>query len=385
MRDQKAYLPLSGVRVLCLAEQFPGPYATMILSDLGADIILVERPGLGDPSRSFPEFHASLARGKRSLALDLKSPASRGVMKRLVAQSDVFIEGFRPGTMARLGWAESELKHANPEIVIVSVTGYGQSGPYRLRPGHDISYQGVAGLLAGRTDFDTSELPWADLVSALFCVVAVLTGLHARNAHGSPPLADVSMLDCLASVMTPITLETLNNWPRLEMNEPAYGIFTTGSGERLTLSIAHEQMFWDRLCPLVGMSHAVGMQRKERLAKSAALASEIQAGLQQAPLAHWAEVLDAADIPWGPVHGHGAVADDPQAQARGLFPTLGGGEDGAAMVLTRQPIAYGHEKPGPRCPAPRLGQHTSEILQGLGFSESEIAALSASGAVARPA
>jgi crotonobetainyl-CoA:carnitine CoA-transferase CaiB-like acyl-CoA transferase len=383
VRDQEAYLPLSGVRVLCLAEQFPGPYATMILSDLGADIILVERPGIGDPSRSFAEFHASLARGKRSLALDLKSPGSHAVMERLVAQSDVFIEGFRPGTMARLGWGERELKSTNPDIVIVSISGYGQSGPYSLRPGHDLSYQGVAGLLEGRDTFNTSEPPWADLVSALFSVIAVLTGLHARSAHGSPPMADVSMLDCLASVMTPFTLQALNNWPALEMNEPAYGIFRTGSGERLTLSIAHEQAFWDRLCPLVGMGHAVGMQRKERLAKATALASEIQAGLHQRPFAYWAEALDAADIPWGPVHERGAVSDDRQAQARGLFPMQGNEDDSTAMILTRQPIVYGNEKPGPRGPAPRLGEHTRTILQTLGFSDGEISALLASGAVAQ--
>jgi hypothetical protein len=141
---------LDGLRVISMAEQYPGPYATLILADLGADVILVERPQGGDPARQFAPFFEALNRNKRSIALDLKSPEGRAAVERLVSRSDVFLEGFRPGTAKRLGLGYDTLTSINPRLVYASISGYGQDGPYRDRTGHDISYQGRLGCSFGR-------------------------------------------------------------------------------------------------------------------------------------------------------------------------------------------------------------------------------------------
>ena len=147
-------LSLDGIRIVCLAEQYPGPYATLLLADLGADVILVERPGSGDPARQFPGFHAALSRNKRSVVIDLKAEDGRRQLRDLVASADVLMEGFRPGTMERLGFGYAAVELLNPKLVYVSISGFGQSGPYRDRPAHDLSYQAIAGFL-----FSTTALP----------------------------------------------------------------------------------------------------------------------------------------------------------------------------------------------------------------------------------
>jgi crotonobetainyl-CoA:carnitine CoA-transferase CaiB-like acyl-CoA transferase len=138
--------PLAGYRVLSLAEQYPGPFATLLLSDLGADVIQLERPG-GDPARRYPEFYAALNRGKRSAAVDLKHPGGVPAVAALAARADVVLEGFRPGVLDRLGLGAEQLTAANPALVHVSISGFGQTGPYRDRPAHDLTYQAMAGLL----------------------------------------------------------------------------------------------------------------------------------------------------------------------------------------------------------------------------------------------
>ena len=139
--------PLDGIRVVSLAEQYPGPYVTALLADLGADVIQVERPGGGDPTREFPGFHEALARGKRSAVLDLSDPRGRAAFLTLAAGADVLLEGYRPGAMSRLGLGHEVLREANSALVHVCVSGFGQDGPYRDRPGHDLSYQALAGTL----------------------------------------------------------------------------------------------------------------------------------------------------------------------------------------------------------------------------------------------
>ena len=145
--DSDAARPLAGMRVVSMAEQYPGPYATMIMSDLGAEVVIVERPGTGDPARQFPPFFAALNRGKRSVAIDMKTSEGVAALRRLVANADIFLEGFRPGTADRLGIGWEELRAVNDALVYVSISGFGQDGPYRLRPAHDLSYQAAAGLL----------------------------------------------------------------------------------------------------------------------------------------------------------------------------------------------------------------------------------------------
>src|SRR5690606_6785721 len=171
-------LSLDGFRIVCLAEQYPGPYATLLLADLGADVIVVERPS-ADPSRVFPEFYESLIRGTRAIALDMKTECGRRALERLAPDSEMPPEGVRPGTMQRLGLGYDALAKINPRLVYVSISGFGQDGPYRDRAAHDVSYQALAGMLHERIPgCDTSavsELAIGDLSSGMFGVVGVLT------------------------------------------------------------------------------------------------------------------------------------------------------------------------------------------------------------------
>ncbi|HEY1973596.1 MAG TPA: CaiB/BaiF CoA-transferase family protein, partial [Pseudonocardia sp.] len=196
--------PLAGYRVLSLAEQYPGPFATLLLSDLGADVVQLERPDGGDPARRYPAFHAALNRGKRSIALDLKQAEGLATARALIAHVDVLLEGFRPGVMHRLGLGPATLTATNPGLVYVSGSGFGQSGPYRDRPAHDLSYQAMTGLLDPVTAPDQLPiLSLADLAAGLFAAIAALTGLAGRAGNGGRGgVYDVSMFDTLVSLMT---------------------------------------------------------------------------------------------------------------------------------------------------------------------------------------
>ena len=177
------------MNVVSVAEQYPSPFATMILADLGASVIQIERPGFGDPARILPGLHGAMARGKRSLALNLKDPRSRAVMTVLLEHADIFMDGYRPRALARLRWDRNALTAANPELVSVSITGFGQTGPYGMRPGHEISYQALAGLLSDRGPIAAGAgkpaLSLADLASGLYGAIAAWL-LWRQRAGGGP-------------------------------------------------------------------------------------------------------------------------------------------------------------------------------------------------------
>ncbi|MGD9890407.1 MAG: CaiB/BaiF CoA transferase family protein, partial [Dehalococcoidia bacterium] len=200
--------PLDGITVVSMAEQYPGPYCTMLLADMGADVILVERPGRGDPARGptgMSDHFAALSRNKRSIAVDAKREAGREIIVRLARDADVLVEGFRPGVMDRLGLGYAALGEVNPRLIYCSITGYGQDGPYRSRPGHDLSYQALAGLLSSLIpagQFDRRPgVAIGDLSSAMFAAQGILAALIARAQTGRGQSIDVSMTDGLVSWM----------------------------------------------------------------------------------------------------------------------------------------------------------------------------------------
>lgn len=358
--------PLAGLRVVSLAEQYPGPYATLLMADLGAEVILVERPGSGDPARQFPAFHEALNRNKRAVAIDLKSEAGREALRGLLRTADVMLEGFRPGTMARLGFGWPEVSALNPRLVLVSISGFGQHGPYRDRPAHDLSYQAIAGLLHAQARSGApqpaGDLAIGDLSSAMFAAVGALAALHERARTGRGRHVDVSMTDGLVSWMTVALGPTMNGEPLADIAaEPAYGSFRCGDGRLLTLSIAHEDWFWRPLCALLGIDDAAGFGREERVANAAALRARIAEALARAPRAEWAERLDAAGIAWGPVHDLDEVAADPHFNARGLFREVPDGRGGTRRVVA-QPLVFDGEHPGPVRGAPALGEGNAELL-----------------------
>jgi len=195
--------PLAGIRIISMAEQFPGPYATMLLADLGADVILVERPNGGDPSRRFAGLFASLNRNKRSVVLDLKNTSDKERFLQLVDTADVVMEGFRPGVMKRLGLDAEVLRHRKPSLIFTSISSFGQNGPLAGVAGHDLSIQGVAGMikvpLGQESRDDVPSLPMADIASGMFAALSIVTALFSRTQDKEGCTLDVSMLDSLVS------------------------------------------------------------------------------------------------------------------------------------------------------------------------------------------
>lgn len=353
-----------GVTVLSLAEQFPGPYATLLLADLGADVILVERPGTGDPSRAFPPFFRSLARNKRSICLDLKSERGRADFLDLVESADVVIEGYRPGTMEKLGLGYESLKVRNERLIYCSITGFGQTGPARMRPAHDLSYQGMAGMIlhSGGRNPTVPEIACGDLSSGTFAAFAVASALFGRERTGLGTAIDVSMTDGLVSWMTPYLVPRMSGETSFELfDEPAYGIFECADGRMLTLSIAHEDHFWTALCRVLDLPRHAGLKAEERRERSAELRSEIAAVIARQPLDRWAALFDEHGIAWSPLHDLDSVVSDPQFLARDLFREFAG-EDGRAERHIVQPVKFSAYRAEITRGAPALGQHTEEIL-----------------------
>lgn len=372
-------LPLAGLRVLSFAEQYPGPYATLLLSDLGADVIQVERPAGGDPARRFPALHEALGRGKRSLALDLKDPDAVRACAVLAAGSDLLIEGFRPGVMGRLGLGPAELLQSQPALVYVSISGFGQFGPYRDRPGHDLSYQALAGTLPvpgpAEKDPELPTLTLADLTSGLFAAVAALTGLHAARATGRGAHYDVSMFDSLVSLLTvPLTSRLNDPGGPQPGSDPGYGLFPTSDGRWLALAVAYEDVYWRRICDATDLPHLADLAHPERSARRGQLREELVRAVAARPLSHWQGALHALEVPFGEVNDLDTLLNDPHLQARGLVQIVpaGTGAGAGALRYVPQPVAVDGHRPGPRSPAPTLGQHTVAVLRAAGLSEPDL-------------
>lgn len=352
--------PLAGLRILSMAEQFPGPLATMILSDLGAEVIQVERPGIGDPSRFLAGFYEALNRGKRSVALDIRDSAQKAELLELVAAADVFLEGFRPGKLDKQGLGYAALSALNPRLVYCSISGYGQTGPYRNRPGHDLSLQGVGGALEERIDGSVTGLPPAflmgDNASGLFAVIGILSALQARERTGHGSYVDVAMSDSVTALLTPFVGMVGQDDDPPPQAEPAYDIFACADGSYITLSIAHEDAYWDRLCVDLDLADLAGMKRSARVAERAELRDRIAAAIATRTRAEWEPIMEAAGQMWGPVNRLADLPHDPHLQVRGILQELTRA-DGCKQWAVRQPIRFSEYGNAPLMRAPKLDEH----------------------------
>ena len=380
--------PLDGLRIISMAEQYPGPYCTLLLADMGADVVLVERPRVGDPSRGpggMSDFFAALNRNKRSVTIDLKTEEGREALKRLVAKADVFLEGFRPSTMGRLGLGYETLRELNPRLVYCSLSGFGQSGPYRLRPAHDISFQGIAGLLANLIDrgsfADRPGVAIGDLSSGMFAAIGILAALYARERGGSGQYVDVAMADGLVSWMTTALTPVINGKPAFNLGDGAgYGVYKAADRKFLTLSVATEPHFWRNLWQTVGRPDLTEISFVDRLKRNQELDGILREVFLTKSRDEWVELLVAGDVPSGPVFSLEEVARDPQLRERGMIVEWEA-PDGRKIGMVNQPIQFSETPAGIRRPAPALGEHTEEVLREAGYGDEELARLREKGAV----
>ncbi|MBZ5553914.1 MAG: CoA transferase [Acidobacteriia bacterium] len=388
---------LNDLTILDLSRHLPGPYATMVLADWGAQVIKIEEPALGDPVRLSPPFvdgtsalFLQLNRNKKGLTLNLKSSPAKEVFLKLARKADVLVESFRPGVTARLGIDYDSLKQINPRLIYCSISGYGQDGPYRNRAGHDINYIARAGLLGLNTDAGgTPVIPpvqIADLASgAMLCLAGVLIALFARQKSGEGKHVDVSMLDGVLALL-PVAFSRSMAGDSLERGEkteltgsvPFYNVYRTADGRFLALG-AIEPKFWENFCRAIGRRELTSKQfaagdEREQVTRQVAgtLASRTQA--------EWVAAFEGLDVCCEPVESLDEVLSDPQIQQRGMVHAAAhpSGEMikqlGSALKFSGNEVPVYH-------PAPKLGEHTDEILARLGYSKPEISSLRSQGAI----
>lgn len=380
---------LDGVRVLDLTRLLPGPFASLVLADLGATVDKVEDPHVGDYARvSGPPiggasalFH-TLNRGKRSLVLDLKLKEGVAAFKRLVPHYDVVFEQFRPGVLERLGVGHPTLVELNPRLVVCALTGYGQTGPLKDRAGHDLNYMARAGLLGMQGPKDAlPQIPGfqlADVSGGLWSVVAILAALRERDQTGKGSILDIAMFDGLTPFAAPTMArllggETLERGAEMLTGGIApYNVYGTKDGEAVTLA-ALEPKFLQRFCENNGLeSDMMMLVPGEHQTELRRKFSEVMASKTRA---EWEAFNEAHDCCIEPVLRTDELRNDAHVTARGIFVDIA--TNGGAVGEFRTPVT-------PREPvraAPTAGQHTREILREAGIDEDEIAALEASHAV----
>ncbi len=391
--------PLEGVRVLDLSRLYPGPFATLVLADLGAEIIKIEAPRGGDYTRYFPPLgktmsgaFAALNRDKRGIAIDLKKPEGVAVLKRLATGADVLLESFRPGVMARLGLDYDTLSAQNPRLVYCAITGYGQSGPLSTRAGHDMNYQAIAGVL-GLTGQDGEVvqpgIQAADVGGgALYGVIGVLAALYERERSGRGRFVDVSMTDGVGGLgIMHHARQHLDGEPTspggdmLAGQALCYRTWRCADGRFLSVG-ALEPKFWMALCTAVGRPDLMG-DGFATGKRGEAVEAELVALFASKTRDEWAELLGPADCCVEPVLDPSEARAHPHAAARGLYGTHAHpAEETEFLHLYPNPaLLPGAEPPAEPRPAPTMGQHTTEVLLEAGFGQDEIDTLRADGAV----
>ena len=400
--------PLEGLKVLELARILAGPWAAQTLADLGADVIKAERPGAGDDTRAWGPpfvrggdgerldaayFH-SCNRGKRSIAVDFEKPEGQAIIRRLAARSDVLIENFKTGGLAKYGLDYASLAALNPRLVYCSITGFGQTGPYAPRAGYDFIIQGMGGMmdLTGdpRGDPQKCGVAVADIFTALYGVVAIQAALARRAVTGQGAHIDMALLDTQVGVLGYQALNYLvsDKTPRrlgnAHPNIVPYQVFRVADGQ-IVIAAGNDRQTRD-LCRILGLEALADDPRfranADRVANRATFVAAIEEATQKLAGEALLAALERAAVPAGPINSVAAVFADPQVAARGMRVDLpAAGASGGTVPSVRAPIMLDGLAMAAPVAAPRLGEQTAAILDELGMTEGEIAALRGSGVV----
>jgi len=392
--------PLDGIRVVDLSRVLAGPYASLLLADMGAEVIKVEEPGKGDDTRAWPPFvggeatyFMSVNRGKKSLTLDLKAPEGKTLLRRLLEGADVLLENFRPGTLGRLGFAYETVQEWNPRLVYCSISGFGESGPEASRPGYDLIVQGESGImdLTGFPDGPPVKVgnSIADLAAGTMAAHGIVLALFARERTGVGQKVEIAMVEVMAALLTyqGQAYFATGRSPRRRGNQhPSivpYEVFEAADGY-LTVGVANNSL-WARFCQALDRPDLAADPRFDTEAKRVeqrdVLVPLLARVFSKRPVAEWLARLERTGVPAGKIKEVGEVLESPHLRARGTIVTLPHPTAGPTRMVG--PAIRLHATPGEAsAPAPRLGEHTTEVLSKLlGYSEEAIAGFRQRGVV----
>ena len=395
-------LPLQGVRVLDISQVMAGPYACMLLADLGADVIKIEPPGSGDQTRGSMGFKMkgadsmgflNMNRNKRSVALNLKSEGGRAVLLRLVKDADILIENYRPGAMKRLGLGYDDVKDINPRLVYTSISGFGQTGPWSDRPGFDLMAQAMSGVMSV-TGYPggppvKAGVPVADIGCALFAVYATLAAYIGAKSSGQGQYIDAALFD---SALAFSVWDICDYWgtgkppqPLGTSNKMTAPYQAMASSDGYFVMGANNQKLWEKLCTLMSRRELLVDPRFStislRLANRAALEEELERTFRQHPKDYWVDTLLAAGIPAGPILTYPEAFEGEHGRARHMRMEIDHPVEGKVPNIGFAVKLSGTPQQVRRHP-PLLGEHTSEVLGELGIGPEEQARLQAQGAFA---
>jgi crotonobetainyl-CoA:carnitine CoA-transferase CaiB-like acyl-CoA transferase len=403
--------PLSHIRVLDLTRVLAGPWCAQNLADLGADVIKVERPKKGDDSRAFgppwvkdqsgketteSAYFMAANRGKKSITIDVSKPAGQAIVRELAEHADVVLENYKTGDLARYGLGYEDLRKINPEIIYCSITGFGQTGPYREKPGYDFMVQGMGGFMSVTGERDNKPgggpqragVPIVDIMTGMYATIAVCAALAHRAETGVGQYIDMALLDTQVAILANqggnflATGEPPGRLGNTHPNIVPYQSVKTKDGA-VILACGNDNLF-TRLCQEADAMHLAKDPRfatnAARVTNRDALDEVLEPIMMRRTTAEWVKALEAAGVPCGPINNLKEVFEDPQVQARGMkieMPHKTAGK----VPLIRGPMRFSQTPVEHKLPPPTLGQHTDEILALLEKSPEEIAKLKADGIV----
>lgn len=381
-------MPLTGVKVLDLTRVLSGPFCTALLGDMGADIIKVEAPegdsvrGQGAIKDGLSWYFAQFNRNKRSIRLDLRKPDAKAILARLIEQSDVLVENFRPGVLARLGFDDARLQALRPSLVTCSINGFGSTGPYKDRPAFDFIAQAMSGFMSVNGHADDpplrSGLPISDLIAGLYAAVSIAAAVPHARATGQGQRAEVSLTNGLVSLLAYIATNYFATGmaPARSGNDhpiaAPYGLFPTRDGQ-IALAPA-DDAFFRRLADALDepglKDDPLYATQSARVLNRMRINAIVGGKLAGNTTAHWVEVLNKAGVPCGPVNSVAEVFKDPQILAQNMVMDVDHPGHGIVRMLGF-PVKFSDTPCQVRRPAPRLGEHSDEILAELGYAASD--------------
>ena len=362
--------PLSNLTVLEVTGRRPADICSMILSDLGARVIKIEPPGRDPLRKSSASMFAGMNRGKESISLNLKNDGDRDVLLRLVERADIVLEGSRPGVAQRLSADYPTLSARNPRIVYCSISGFGQEGPWKNVPAHDVNYLAVGGYMGAQTAIEGRPWPPAilisDVASGMYAAISVLAGVVSRTSSGKGVYIDLSMTDAVLSL---VGIEaqgapTTDGEPSVSNVTviPTYGLFACADGRWLSLGIVHEDHFWQRLCDVAGLGDISGLPFEQRVERAGEIKTRLEMTFAKRPSSEWERELLELDVPAIIVRDLDEALELPHFQSRGSVAEIG------RLRYIAQPMKFSTGSVDPTGPPPALDEHRNAILAELGYT-----------------